>query len=80
MLEEKLLARGLETLQLLYNPLTPTETNVKKRLREVLKHLNLNVTIWLLWHLAKKSYQHDGWKHFILHTTLLSLGSNDEIK
>ena len=40
-----MLARGLETLYSSFNPLTPTETNIKKRLREVLKHLNLHVTI-----------------------------------
>ena len=54
-----MLARGFETLKFPYNPLVPMETNVEKlfaRLCEVLKHLNLHVTILFYWQLAKKKY------------------------
>ena len=40
-----MLARGLETLKYLYNPLIHMKTNVKNCLRKVLRHLNPHVTI-----------------------------------
>ena len=48
-----MLARDLETIKSPYNPLIPMETNVENYLREILKHLDIHVTISFYWQLAK---------------------------